>query len=87
MRAQAPREANRLAPMAGALDLVPPGTPDLQAALAAAGAVADLVARLELPGRLRDVNVPEGALEGIASKVSDDPARVEMAVEILGQAW
>ena len=46
--------------------------------------IADLVARLDLPNRLRDVGVPEEDLESIAQDFGD---RAEDAREILRRAW
>ncbi|HJW89966.1 MAG TPA: iron-containing alcohol dehydrogenase [Anaerolineales bacterium] len=88
MRAKADTPAAaQLAPMAQALQLVTPQASDREAAWAAAQAVADLVKQLELPNRLRDLQVPLEALDGIAAAtVSDPPARLEV-LEILKRAW
>ncbi len=89
MRAKAANEADaaRLAPMARALNLAADLVSDHDAALAAADAVAGLVRRLELPSRLREVNVPEAALETIAHAAAGDSAEKAMVVEILRRAW
>jgi len=87
MRVKARTEAARLAPIARVLRCAPEEAPDEVAALAAAAAVARLVQSLDLPHRLRDVNVPESALEAIAlAAVSDSPQKTE-ALEVLRQAW
>jgi alcohol dehydrogenase class IV len=80
--------------MALALGLVAPDAPLREAALAAAQAVAGLVRQLELPRRLREVNVPVEALEGIAdgtvavftTATVPPPTRLEV-LEILQRAW
>ncbi len=87
MRVKASAEAARLAPIAHVLNCVPQDTPDEVAAWAAADAVARLVQSLDLPHRLRDVHVPEAALEAIAlAAVGDSPQKAE-ALEALRQAW
>ncbi len=89
MRAKAATEmdAARLAPMARALDLVADDASDQEAARAASDAVAGLVQQLELPARLRDVNVPADALADIArATVGDSPEMAEV-MEILRRAW
>ncbi|HKZ86532.1 MAG TPA: iron-containing alcohol dehydrogenase [Anaerolineae bacterium] len=89
MRYKAANEADaaRLAPMARALNLVAAQASDQEAALAAADAVAGLVRQLELPSRLRDVDVPKDALESVArSTIGDSPHMAEV-VEILRRAW
>ncbi len=89
MRAKAAGEtdAARLAPMARALNLVAAQASDREAALAAADAVAGLVQRLELPSRLRDVNVPEDTLEDVARAAVGDSPRMEEVIETLRRAW
>jgi alcohol dehydrogenase class IV len=73
--------------MARALNRAGDGSADREAALAAADAVAGLVQQLGLPASLREVKVPQEALENIAqAAVGDDPHKVEV-VEILRQAW
>ena len=79
--------AERLAPMARLLGLATAGTPDREAALAAAGAVSGLVQRLGLPARLREVGVPQEAFASIARATTGDPRLVEAVIEILNQAW
>jgi len=71
MRYKAEAEASRLAPMAYRLNLVDGEVPAYQASLKAADAVAKLVKQLNLPNRLRDVGVPEDALEIIAAKAAE----------------
>jgi len=89
MRAKAAddTDAAHLAPMARALDLVADDALDQEAALAASDAVAGLVQQLELPARLRDVNVPADALADIARAAVGDSPQMEVVVEILRQAW
>jgi alcohol dehydrogenase len=80
-------EAARLAPAVRALGLVSVQAGEIDAALTLAEAVAGLVQNLELPARLRDVNVPQEAFEAIARAATEDP---DLAPEILGilrQAW
>lgn len=87
MRYMAEREGASLAPMAHTLGLVDSDTPERAAALAAAEAVNDLIGRLELPTRLRDVDVPREAIEHIATiAVGDDPRRQDV-LRILEAAW
>ncbi len=81
------RDAACLAPMTRARDRAG-GSSDRDAALAAADAVAELVRQLDLPFRLRDVNVPAEAFEGIAGQVAGGDEELKMAVvEILKRAW
>ncbi len=87
MRYKAATEAARLAPIARTLNIVTVGTSDQDAALAAADAVARLVQQLELPYRLRDVKVPQDALESIARAVVADSSQTAQVIEILQQAW
>ena len=86
-KSRSDEDAARLAPMARALDQVSPGASSREAALAAANAVAGLVQQLELPSRLRDVNVPESALESVARTAVGDSPQVTDVIEILRQAW
>jgi alcohol dehydrogenase len=86
-KADFPEDARRLAPAAEELSLVPHSKPARDAALAVAGAVNDLVKRLELPFRLRDVNVPQTALPEIAASMAGDPAGSDGVLHILEQAW
>lgn len=80
-------EAAPLAGMARALNRAGDGSEDREAALAAADAVAGLVQQLGLPASLREVKVPQEALESIAqAAVGDAPHKAEV-VEILRQAW
>jgi alcohol dehydrogenase class IV len=87
-KATSDTDASRLAPMARALDVVADRASNREAALAAADAVAGLVRQLELPSRLRDVNVPQDALEDIAraAAVGDSPQVAEV-IETLHRAW
>ncbi|MGD8806238.1 MAG: iron-containing alcohol dehydrogenase [Chloroflexota bacterium] len=88
MRYKAETEAPRLAPIAQKLKLADDGTPAHQAALAAADAVTKLVKQLDLPSRLRDVGVPDDALEEIAAQAAEqlgeDPAG---ALRVVQAAW
>jgi alcohol dehydrogenase class IV len=88
MRYKAETEAPRLAPIAQKLRLADDGTPAHQAALAAADAVTKLVKQLDLPSRLRDVGVPDDALEEIAAQAAEqmreDPAG---ALRVVQAAW
>lgn len=68
MRFLAPDLADRMLPIAEAVGVETAGLEPLAAALAAADAVADLVKRLGLPGRLQDAGVAESDLEPIAGK-------------------
>ncbi len=80
-------DAARLAPMARALNLVTDRASDREAALAAAIAVAGLVMQLGLPSRLRDVNVPQDALEDIARATGGESLQMAHVVDLLRQAW
>ncbi len=88
MRYKAETEAPRLAPMAHKLKLAEDNAPADQATLAAADAVTGLVRQLDLPFRLREVGVPENALEEIAAQAADemgeDPAGV---LRVVRAAW
>lgn len=87
MRYMAEREPASLAPMAHTLSLVDSDAPQQTAALATAEAVEGLILRLELPTRLRDVDVPREAIERIATiAVGDDPRRQDV-LHILEAAW
>ncbi len=74
MRFNAEASADRQALIAQAMGIDTAGMTDLDAALAAADAVEDLRVSLGLPGRLRDVGVPEEGLELIASATLQDRA-------------
>ena len=74
MRFNAEASADRQALIAGAMGVKTPGMSDLDAALAAADAVENLRESLGLPGRLRDVGVPEEGLELIAAATLHDRA-------------
>jgi alcohol dehydrogenase class IV len=87
MRAKAATEAPRLAPMARILHLIAENVSDLDAALAAADAVARLVQELELPHRLRDVKVPQDALGDIARAAVGDSPQMPEVIKILERAW
>lgn len=80
-------DAARLAPAARRLDLVPANASDREVALAFADAVQNLVRRLGLPGRLRDVNVPESAFPDIAKASAGDGRSIALVEKILKQAW
>lgn len=88
MRYKVETEASRLAPIAHTLNLVDGNASAREATLAAADAVAEMVKGLELPFRLRDVGVPQDALEDIATKAADQMS--EDPVGVLGvvkAAW
>jgi len=72
MRFNAEVSADRQALIAQAMGIDTAGTSDIDAALAAADAVEDLRNSLGLPGRLRDVGVPEEGLELIAAATLHD---------------
>jgi alcohol dehydrogenase class IV len=72
MRFNAEVSADRQALIAQAMGIDTAGMSDLDAALAAADAVEDLRNSLGLPGRLRDVGVPEEGLELIAAATLHD---------------
>ena len=74
MRFNAEASADRQALIAQAMGIDTAGMTDLDAALAAADAVEELRISLGLPGRLRDVGVPEEGLELIASATLQDRA-------------
>jgi len=74
MRFNAEVSADRQALIAEAMGVKTHGMTDLDAALAAADAVARLRETLGLPGRLRDVGVPEDGLELIAAATLHDRA-------------
>ena len=87
MRRMAATHAAALAQVARRLSVATAETSPREAALAAANAVASLIERLELPSRLRDVDVPREALEQIAIKaVGHSPQQAEV-LGILEQAW
>ena len=64
----------RYRPVAEALGLDASGLGDALVGEAAAQAVAHLLARLQLPARLRDVGVPEAALPALAEAALADGA-------------
>ena len=72
MRFNAEASADRQALIAQAMGIDTAGMSDYDAALAAADAVEDLRNSLGLPGRLRDVGVPEEGLELIAAATLHD---------------
>ena len=74
MRFNAEASADRQALIAQAMGIDTAGMTDLDAALAAADAVEELRISLGLPGRLRDVGVPEEGLELIAAATLQDRA-------------
>lgn len=74
MRFNAEASADRQALIAKAMGVDTAGMSDLDAAMAAADAVEDLRVSLGLPGRLRDVGVPEEGLELIAAATLHDRA-------------
>lgn len=91
-----PVTLERQALLAEAMGGARPGMSAEEAAVAAADAVADLVRRLGLPQRLRDVGVPEAALEAVAAGTAGDffvslnPRPIRGKDEILGllrEAW
>lgn len=74
MRFNAEASADRQMLIAQAMGIDTAGMSDHEAALSAAGAVEDLRDSLGLPGRLRDVGVPEEGLELIAAATLKDRA-------------
>ena len=72
MRFNAEASADRQALIAQAMGIDTAGMSDHSAAMAAADAVEDLRNSLGLPGRLRDVGVPEEGLELIAAATLQD---------------
>ena len=74
MRFNAEASAARQALIADAMGVKRPGMTDLDAALAAADDMERLRESLGLPGRLRDVGVPEDGLELIAAATLHDRA-------------
>jgi len=72
MRFNAEASADRQALIAQAMGIDTSGMSDHSAAMAAADAVEDLRNSLGLPGRLRDVGVPEEGLELIAAATLQD---------------
>lgn len=74
MRFNAEASADRQALIAHAMGIDTDGMSDYDAALAAADAVEELRVSLGLPGRLRDVGVPEEGLELIAAATLHDRA-------------
>jgi alcohol dehydrogenase class IV len=80
-------DAVRLAAMARALSLADERVTAKEGALRAAEAVAYLVRDLDLPARLRDVNVPPEDFERIASVSVGDTPQAADVVQILKTAW
>jgi alcohol dehydrogenase class IV len=85
-----------LSTVAVRLGVVQPGTAPERAAEQIIQAVEDLIAKLNLPSRLRDVDVPHEALPEIAEHVTHDfvvatnPRRIEKpddVREVLQAAW
>ena len=72
MRFNAKASADRQSLIAQAMGIDTTGMSDYDAAMAAADAVEDLSNSLGLPGRLRDVGVPEEGLELIAAATLQD---------------
>jgi alcohol dehydrogenase class IV len=87
MRYMAQTHAAALARMAHTLGVATPDTPAQEAAFAAAAAVADLVYRLGLPGRLRDADVPREAIPSIAADAVGGGPQQTDAIDILEAAW
>lgn len=87
MRYKTETEAGQLARIAQALNLLPAGVSDRDVALAAAQAVAELVKRLGLVNRLRDVGVPQEAFEDIAKEAVGETPLKEAVMDILARAW
>jgi alcohol dehydrogenase class IV len=96
MRFLAPALAERMVPIAQAIGVDTTGKTPEESALAAADAVAAMVRRLGLPGRLRDVGATEADLEPIAEAAfaeggTQGTARaigsVEELMGILREAW
>ena len=87
MRYVAKQTPAPLARMARALEVAGPDADEEEAALAAAGATTDLIRRLSLPHRLRDVDVPRDAFATIAGDVADKGYRRADVVQILEEAW
>lgn len=88
MRHMARTHAPQLARMARTLGVDAAGMDDHEAALRAADAVSDLIRRLNLPSRLRDVDVPREAIPHIArAAAGDDAEREAAAARILEEAW
>ncbi len=91
-----PATIERQAMIARAAGVADRATPDDQAGPLAAGAVRDLVQRLGLPGRLRDVAVSRDQLSFVARDAMEDrslmnnPRKVKDAAEVeqvLQQMW
>ena len=96
MRFNSEASADRQALIAQAMGIDTAGMSDHSAALAAADAVEDLRNSLGLPGRLRDVGVPEEGLELIAAatlhdrSLSTNPSPVTDAgpiMSVLRSSW
>jgi lactaldehyde reductase len=65
----------------------PPGAGEAAAARAAVQAVQQLVRDLGLPGRLREVGVPEDALDSIAAAAYSDGDERRLARQLLRKMW
>ena len=87
MRYTAQQNAAPLARMGRALGAAGPDADKEQAAVAAAEAVSDLIQRLSLPHRLRDVDVPRDAFGTIADDVAEKGYPRDDALRILEEAW
>lgn len=87
MRYKARDHAAHLAQAARKLGLADEESSDRKAALAAADAVSNLIKELDLPVRLREVDVPEAAFGQIAHAAASNGAPPEDIVRILQRAW
>lgn len=85
MRALAPLHPLPLARIAHKLNIVNETTDDVTAARSAADAVSDLVKRLDLPQRLRDVGVDEGEFHKIAETTPSRELSVDDIKALLKQ--
>jgi alcohol dehydrogenase class IV len=83
MRHFARRHTAALAAIGRTIQAAEAGADDLDAALFAADAAADLIARLGLPHRLSDVGIAEGDLRDIALAAVGDSAQVREVEELL----
>jgi len=86
-KSENPHAAACISPASKGMRLVDRSASDRDAALALAEAIGGLVQRLDLPSRLRDVNVPQDALIKIAASMDDDPAGRDGVYQILQNAW
>jgi alcohol dehydrogenase class IV len=87
MRYKALDQAANLAPVARRLGLLDEQSSDEEAALAAADAVSNLIRQMDLPVRLKEVDVPQAAFEQIAHSAANNGAPEEDIIRILQQAW